>query len=67
MAHYHIHWSDSKVDWQKFHTPEDAETEAVRLVKAGETYTIVKYEDDCPQCAESVTPLETQSGTKRQP
>jgi len=55
------------VDWQKFHTPEDAETEAVRLVKAGETYTIVKYEDDCPQCAESVTPLETQSGTKRQP
>ena len=48
--HYHIRWSDSKVDWQAFRTSEDAEIDAEKLAKPGETYIIVEFENDCPHC-----------------
>src|SRR5215469_3190536 len=50
LLHYHIHWSDSKFDWQVLNTPEDARTEADRLARPGETYTIESFTDDCPPC-----------------
>jgi len=50
LLHYHIHWSDSKFDWQVLNTPEGARTEADRLARRGETYTIESFTDDCLQC-----------------
>lgn len=43
--HYHIRWSDSKLDWKPFSTREEAEQEARRLALRGETFT-VEYADD---------------------
>jgi len=54
MVHYHICWSDSKIDWQVFNTLEDAEIEAARLVRPGETYTIDKFGEECPQCGAGI-------------
>jgi len=33
-----------------FTTPEEAQIEAERLARLGETYTIAPFEHDCPQC-----------------
>jgi hypothetical protein len=33
-----------------FATPEEAQIEAERLARLGETYTIDRFEHDCPQC-----------------
>ena len=43
--HYHIRWSDSKLDWKPFSTREEAEQAARRLARRGETFT-VEYADD---------------------
>ena len=43
--HYHIRWSDSKLDWKRFSTREEAEHAARRLARPGETF-IVEYADD---------------------
>jgi len=50
LVHYHICWSDSKLDWQAFDTPEDARIEAEKLVLSGESYTIDSFANDCPRC-----------------
>jgi len=65
MFHYHIRWSDSKLDWQVFNTPEEARRDANRLVRPGETYTIDKFEDGCPKCAANL--VATEIKTKRKP
>lgn len=38
--HYHIRWSDSKLDWKPFRTREEAEQAARRLARRGETFTV---------------------------
>jgi len=49
--HYHIRWSDSKLDWERFSTHQEAEQAASQLVRPGETF-IVEHVDDkaCMQC-----------------
>lgn len=58
VMHYHIRWSNlrnSKLDWQVFDTPEEAQTEAEQLVRPGESYSVEKFEGDCPRCADLLT------------
>ena len=55
MMHYHIRWShpkNSRLDWQVFDTPEEARAEAEQLVRPGESYSVEKFENDCPRCAD---------------
>ena len=50
MNHYHIRWADSKVDWQAFHTRDEAVAEAERLKRFDETYNIEERDDNCERC-----------------
>lgn len=51
--HYHIRWSDSKLDWERFSTPQEAERAAKQLVRPGETFTVEHVDDDtCVLCLE---------------
>jgi len=50
VIHYHIRWSDSKLDWEAFRSQQEAETEAKQLVRAGESYTIEQFDGKCPRC-----------------
>ena len=51
MIHYHIRWSDLKLDWEAFSTRREAEASAMQLARASETYTIEEFDGDCPRCA----------------
>lgn len=51
MTHYHIRWSDRKLDWEAFSTPKEAEVSAMQLARQSETYTIEEFDGDCPRCA----------------
>lgn len=57
MPHYHIRWSDSKLDWEAFSTSSEAQAQAQaqaqaeQLVRQGETYFIEQLDGDCPQCS----------------
>lgn len=49
--HYHIRWSDKKLDWKPFSTSEKAEREARQLARPGETFTLERADDGtCMQC-----------------
>ncbi len=49
--HYHIRWSDSKLDWERFSTRQEAEQAAGRLARPGETFTLEHVDDKtCMQC-----------------
>lgn len=49
--HYHIRWSDSKLDWERFSTRQEAERAAGQLVRPGETFTLEHVDDKtCTQC-----------------
>jgi hypothetical protein len=49
--HYHIRWSDSKVDWERFSTRQEAEQAARQLARPGETFTLEEVDDEtCVQC-----------------
>ena len=49
--HYHIRWSDSKIDWERFSTREEAEEAARQLARPGETFSLERVEDSaCMQC-----------------
>ena len=53
MNHFHIRWihrHESKIDWDVFDTPEEAETAAKQLVAPNETYAIEQFDGDCPRC-----------------
>jgi len=50
VDHYHIRWSDSKIDWQVFSASEEAQIEAEKLARPGETYRIERFGEDCPKC-----------------
>jgi hypothetical protein len=49
--HYHICWSDSKLDWERFRTRQEAEGAARELARPGETFTVNQHDDrTCMQC-----------------
>jgi len=48
--HYHILWSDSRLDWKPFPTREEAEELAGRIKKPNETYVIVERDEECERC-----------------
>lgn len=49
--HYHIRWSDSKLDWERFSTRQEAERAATQLARPGETFTLEHVDDKtCIQC-----------------
>lgn len=49
--HYHIRWLPSReLDWERHHTPEQAEEAAVRLSRENEKWKIEQFGEDCPQC-----------------
>lgn len=50
--HYHIRWSDSKLDWKPFSTREETEQAARRLARRGEAFT-VEHADD-KTCMQSI-------------
>ena len=54
MRHYHIHWSDGKIDWEPFSTVQDARARADELLRLDETYTIDEFGDDCAHCSSLV-------------
>jgi len=51
MLHYHICWSNSKLDWEAFSTSDEAQAQAEQLVRQGESYVIVQVDGDCPRCS----------------
>jgi hypothetical protein len=51
MSHYHIRWSNSKLDWEAFSTSEEAQAQAEQLVRVGESYVIELLDGDCPRCS----------------
>ena len=53
--HYHIRWSDSKVDWERFRTHEEAEQAAKQLAHPGETFTVQHVDDEtCTECLKTL-------------
>jgi hypothetical protein len=54
MNHFHIRWSDSKLDWEAFRTQHEAETSARQLVRPYENYTIEQFDGDCPRCGKGI-------------
>lgn len=50
VTHYHIRWADSKVDWQAFQTRDEAITEAERLKRREENYSIEERDGNCERC-----------------
>jgi hypothetical protein len=48
--HYHIRWSDEKLDWEPFNTRAEAEASAKDLVLGQETYTIQESDQSCTRC-----------------
>lgn len=54
MIHYHIRWSNLKLDWQTFANRQAAKKSAEELVRPRETYTIEEFGDDCARCKAAV-------------
>ena len=59
MTHYHIRWTNSELDWEAFPTRDEAETEAERLKRLDESYTIEELDGDCQRC-KNISPLPQQ-------
>jgi len=52
--HYHIRWSDSSLDWERFSTLQEAEQSARQLARPGETFTLERVDDKtCMQCPQT--------------
>jgi hypothetical protein len=51
--HYHIRWSNSELDWERFSTSQEAEQAARQLVRPGETFTLEQVDEkNCMHCPE---------------
>ena len=49
--HYHIRWSNSTLDWERFSTRQEVEQAARQLARRGETFTLEHVDDKtCMQC-----------------
>ena len=64
VMHYHIRWSNSKVDWQAFRSPAEANASARQLARQDEAYAVEKFEGKCWRCAQ-ITEFYRQMRTKR--
>jgi hypothetical protein len=51
--HFHIRWSESNVDWERFETRKEAEERAAQIALIGDTFTIEEFDYPCTRCAES--------------
>jgi hypothetical protein len=50
-GHYHIRWANSKLDWERFNTRQEAEQAARQLARPGETFTLEHVDDKtCMPC-----------------
>jgi hypothetical protein len=49
-THFHIRWSEAKLDWEKFETRAVALARADELARPFESYTIEEFDDSCPAC-----------------
>lgn len=54
--HYHIRWSDSKLDWEAFKTEEEAEERARELAFPDEGFAVERFNGDCPRCSKGLNP-----------
>jgi hypothetical protein len=51
--HYHIRWSNGKLDWERYGTSVEAEAGARQLMRQEETYTVEEFSDTwCRRCWE---------------
>jgi hypothetical protein len=48
MTHFHIRWSNGKLDWQRFETQVEAESSANDLVLPEESFTLEQFDSECP-------------------
>jgi len=48
--HFHIRWSNSKVDWKAFSTSEEARDVADLIKKGDESYIVEEYDAQCEPC-----------------
>ena len=53
QSHFHIRWSEGKLDWERFSLRAEAEASATQLVRLNETYAIEEFDDKCAQCRAS--------------
>jgi hypothetical protein len=51
MGHFHINWSTSGYDWERFKSQEDAHKAASLLVRPNETFTVEQFDGARPVCA----------------
>lgn len=51
-SHFHIRWSDGRLDFERFGSRGAAAESAERLVQRDETYSIEPFGDHCEKCAE---------------
>ena len=51
--HFHIRWSNGKIDWETFNSELDA-IAAAELALPGETYVVEQFDADCPQCSQLI-------------
>lgn len=49
-THFHIRCAGGALDWERFDTTSQAETNAQELARCGETYTLEEHGEDCPRC-----------------
>jgi hypothetical protein len=50
QTHYHIRWSDSRLDWKSSATKEEAMKLAGRIRRPNETYAIEEFDHECERC-----------------
>jgi hypothetical protein len=56
LGHFHIVWTfgtSTRIDWERFANPQDADRVAKLIVRPLETYKVVEFDDGCQRCAVS--------------
>jgi hypothetical protein len=54
MHHYHIRWSNGKLDWERYGSRAEAVSGAKKLMQYEETFTIEEHGESCPRCPDLV-------------
>jgi hypothetical protein len=51
--HFHIRWSNGKLDWERYSSRAEAEAGARNLMRQEETYVVEEFSNTgCPRCRE---------------
>lgn len=50
ITHFHIRWSNLRLDWEPFISLEDADKAAKQISRRDEKYTIEQFGSECLQC-----------------